>query len=100
MSVRIYQPAKSVMQSGRAGTAEWIIEHERAVPRIPEPLMGWTSADDTLNEIRLVFKTVDEAVAFAQKKGWAYNIGHAHQRHVKPRNYVDNFRYLPPADGE
>jgi len=100
MNVRIYQPAKSTMQSGRAGTAEWVIEHDREVPRLPEPLMGWTAADDTLNEVRLTFKTVEEAVAFAQKKGWDYSLGHAHARKVKPRNYSDNFRYVPPAEAE
>ncbi len=89
------------MQSGRAGMAEWVIVHDREeVPRVPEPLMGWTAADDTLNEVSLTFKTAEEAVAFAQKKGWTYSLGHAHARKVKPRNYSDNFRYVPPAEAE
>jgi hypothetical protein len=99
MNVRIYRPSKTAMQSGRARD-EWVLEHEREIPRIPEPLMGWTAADDTLNEVRLKFPTAEEAVAFAQKKGWAYTIGQAHERKVKPRNYVDSFRYVPPENGD
>ncbi len=100
MNVRIYQPAKSTMQSGRAGLAEWVIEYEMQTPRRPEPLMGWTAADDTLNQVRLSFNTAEEAVNFARHKGWNFSISHAHERKVRPRNYVDNFRYIPPAEGE
>ena len=59
------------MQSGRAGTkaGSWIRAGE---PREPDPLMGWTSAEDTLNEVRLNFATLEEAIAFAEKHGLDY----------------------------
>jgi len=60
--------------------------------------MGWTAAGDTLNQVRLKFKDMDEAIAFAQKKGWDFTVAPLHDRKVKPRNYGDNFRYIPPAD--
>ena len=53
MVARIYQPAKTAMQQGRAGTREWVLDYEPASPRQIEPLMGWTSSDDTRTQIRM-----------------------------------------------
>jgi hypothetical protein len=96
MKVRIYKPSKNVMQSGRARTQGWVLEYEPETPRQPEPLMGWTAAGDTLGQVRLHFASVEDAVAYAHKKGWGYTVLPAHERRVVPRNYVDNFKYIPP----
>jgi hypothetical protein len=90
---RIYRPAKSAMQSGRGQTRKWVLDYEGATRRVPEPLMGWTSAADTLNEVRLVFDTLDEAVAFADKHGLQYTVIEPHARTPKAKSYADNFRY-------
>ncbi|MBU0858900.1 MAG: ETC complex I subunit [Alphaproteobacteria bacterium] len=96
MDVRIYKPSKNAMQSGRAKTeGAWLLEYETASPRKPDPLMGWNSCGDTLNQVRLKFETAEEAVAFAQKKGWGYSVQISHERRVIPRNYGDNFKYIP-----
>jgi hypothetical protein len=80
------------MSSGRARAQAWILEYEIETPRRPEPLMGWTSSGDTLNQVKLTFPTRDEAVAFADKNGWQYSVQVPHDRRVRPRNYADNFR--------
>ncbi|HVB18205.1 MAG TPA: ETC complex I subunit [Stellaceae bacterium] len=90
---RIYRPAKSAMQSGRAQTRKWMLEYEPASRRDPDPLMGWSSAQDTLNEVRLRFDTLDEALAFAQKHGLEYTLIEPHLRSPKTKSYADNFRY-------
>ena len=90
---RIYRPAKTAMQSGRAQTRKWILEYEPATPRRPEPLMGWASAEDTLNEVQLRFDTRDEAVAFADRHGLDYTVVAPHESVEKPKSYADNFRY-------
>jgi hypothetical protein len=100
MKVRIYQPAKNAMQSGRAKTKQWILEYETTSARRPEPLMGWTASEDTLNQVQIKFETLNEAVAFANKEGWEYTVAQPHARKVVPRNYADNFKYVPPADGK
>lgn len=100
MKVRIYKPAKSAMQSGRAKTGQWVLEYETISKRQPEPLMGWCSSNDTLNQVLLKFDTVEQAVAFAEDKGWDYSVATDHIRKVRPRNYVDNFVYRGPAPGE
>src|SRR5579885_1049020 len=90
---RIFRPAKTAMQSGRAQTRQWVLEYEPATPREPEPLMGWTSARDTLNQVRLRFATLDEAKSFAEKEGLDYTVIAPHERSLKPKSYADNFRY-------
>ncbi len=96
MKVRIYQPAKTAMQSGRAKVGRWVLEYEIETPRRPEPLMGWISSGDTLNQVRLSFDTRDDAVAFARRKGFEYTVQDAAPRRVRPRNYADNFRHDRP----
>ena len=90
---RIYRPTKTAMQSGRAKTKKWVLEFEPASRRDPDPLMGWSSAQDTLNEVQLRFDTLDEALAFAEKHGLEYTLIEPHARSPKAKSYADNFRY-------
>src|SRR5437868_1244025 len=90
---RIYRPSKTAMQSGRRQSKKWLLEYEPASRRDPDPLMGWSSAADTLNEVQLRFDTLEEAVAFADKHGMQYTIIEPHQRTPKVKSYADNFRY-------
>ncbi|HUK59197.1 MAG TPA: ETC complex I subunit [Stellaceae bacterium] len=94
--VRIYRPAKTAMQSGTAKTLRWVLEYEPASRREPDPLMGWASADDTLNEVRLRFATLDEAIAFAKKRGLDFVVSAPHEARFKPKSYAENFRYERP----
>ena len=49
---RIYIPAKTAMQSGRGKTKKWILEFITKNTSI-NPLMGWESSTDTLEEVVL-----------------------------------------------
>jgi len=93
----IHRPAKTAMQSGLAQTQQWVLEYESATPRTPDPLMGWASASDTLNEVRLRFDTLEEAVAFAKKRGLEYTVIAPQERRPRPKSYADNFRYNRPG---
>ncbi len=99
MKARIYKPGKTAMQSGRGKLDCWTLEYESSTAKAPESLMGWTAAGDTLGQVRLHFPTQSEAEAYARKRELAYTVQPPHERRVKPRNYVDNFRY-DPADEE
>jgi hypothetical protein len=90
---RIYRPSKTAMQSGRGQTRKWLLEYEPATRRDPDPLMGWSSARDTLNEVKMHFETLDEAVAFAAKNGLDYTVIEPHTRTLKAKSYADNFSY-------
>jgi hypothetical protein len=92
-AARIYRPAKTAMQSGRAQSRKWVLEYEPATPRRPDPLMGWASAEDTLNEVQLRFGALDEAIAFAAKNGLDYTVIAPNASAEQPKSYADNFRY-------
>ena len=55
MTARIYQRPKNAMQSGRARTAEWILDFPPAEARLPDPLMGWAGSGDTQAQVQLGF---------------------------------------------
>ncbi len=93
---RIFRPAKTAMQSGKASTLRWVLEYEPATPREPDPLMGWSSAHDTLNQVRLRFATLDEAKQFAEQHRIDYSVEEPHEARFKPKSYADNFRYDRP----
>ena len=93
MLARIYRPAKSAMQSGLGNTQEWLLEFEPASARRPDPLMGWTSSTDMNGQVRLAFDTREEAVAYADKHGIAFQLFQpkAPRRIIKA--YADNFAF-------
>jgi hypothetical protein len=91
MTVRIHQPAKNAMQSGRATTRRWLVEFEPAAPRQVEPLMGWTSSADTRQQLRLWFATKEEAIAYCEREGLMYQVEEARPRTLRPKAYADNF---------
>ena len=97
MLARIYQPARNAMQSGKAKTGRWLLEYETETPREPDPLMGWASAADTLNEVHLRFETLEEAVDFAQKHGIEYSVTKPREPSLRPKSYSDNFRWQRPS---
>ncbi len=93
IQVRIYRPAKTAMQSGQAKAKGWLLEGLSPHRKSPDRLMGWISSKDTLNQIRLEFDTLDDAVAYAERNGWGYTLVPPHSRTLKPKNYADNFSF-------
>lgn len=92
-AVRIFQPAKTAMQSGRANTRWWVLEFEPGAPRVNDPLMGWVGSADTRGQVRLRFADRDEAVAFAERNGLGYRVQEPKTRRPRPKNYADNFGF-------
>ena len=93
MRARIYQPAKTAMQSGTAKTTTWVLEFAPASAREVDPLMGWTSSDDTQAQVRLRFDSREAAEAYAQAKGIAYDLAVKLPRKpvIRARGYGENF---------
>jgi ETC complex I subunit conserved region len=93
MLARIYRPAKTAMQSGKAKTKEWVLEFEPESAHLPDPLMGWAQSRDMDGQVRLTFETREEAVAYAQGNGIAFRV--MEPRPVKRiiKAYADNFSF-------
>jgi hypothetical protein len=93
MPARIYKPAKTAMQSGLAKTKGWVLDFVPEAPRTVEPLMGWTSSSDMRQQVCLLFPTKEEAVAYCERHGIAYQVFETAPavRHVI--SYSDNFAF-------
>jgi hypothetical protein len=81
------------MQSGAAKTKDWVLDYEPEEPRVVEPLMGWTSSGDMKQQLRLSFESKDEAVAYCERHGIAYQVSEAHETARRPMAYSDNFAF-------
>jgi len=93
MTARIYKPARTAMQSGLAKTKEWLLDYEPEQPPTVEPLMGWTSSGDMKQEVRLHFDTKEEAIAYCQRHGIAYQVFESVPEQRPRISYSDNFAY-------
>lgn len=93
MLARIFRPARNAMQSGTARTRDWMLEFEPAEAKRTDPLMGWTGSGDMRGQLRLSFDTKEEAIAYAEKYGIAFQLFEPHERAPIPKAYSDNFRY-------
>ena len=81
------------MQSGTAKTGNWVLEFEPEQRRKIDPLMGYTSSGDMKSQIRLVFATREEAVAYAEKNGIPYRVEMPKEPKRRQISYAENFRY-------
>ena len=91
MQARIYQPAKTAVQSGRARTRYWVLEIEPRGRKEPDPLIGWVGGGDTAEQVRLRFPSKEAAIAHARRKGIPYEVHEPRLRLVRPQSYSDNF---------
>ena len=90
MTARIFKPARSAMQQGKA-KQEWTLEYEPEQPRVIEPLMGWTSSGDMKQQVRLKFETKEEAIAYAERTGVAYRVEEPKPTRRRILSYSENF---------
>jgi hypothetical protein len=93
MSARIFSPARTAMQSGKAKTGNWVLEFEPEQRRKIDPLMGYTSSGDMKSQIRLFFETREEAIAYAEKNGIPFRVEQPKEPKRRQISYAENFRY-------
>ena len=93
MRARIYQPARTAMSSGTAKTRVWLLEFSPAEARSVDPLMGWTSSDDTQSQVRLQFDTREAAEEYARDHGIDAQVQLPNKRkpNIRPGGYGENF---------
>ena len=91
MTARIYRPAPNAMQSGKANSKEWLLEFESETPRTVDPLMGWISNADTSPQVRMYFDTREEAIDFARRQGFAFQVIDRKEPKRVIKAYADNF---------
>ncbi len=93
MTVRIYRPAKTAMQSGLGNTDGWVLEADTVEAVSIDPLMGWSGSANTAKQVQLTFTTKEQAVAYAEREGLAYTVSEPVPTKRVRRSYADNFKY-------
>ena len=93
MRARIFRPAKTAMSSGTAKTRKWVLEFVKSSAREIDPLMGWTSSDDTQSQVRLTFPTKEAALDYAKEHGIDAVVSDPKTRrpNVRAGGYGENF---------
>lgn len=89
---RISEIDRRTTQSGRANAGLWVMEFERTEGQRPDPLTGWAGSGDTKTQVRLTFRTKDEAIAYAKRRKIPYHLVAAAPVKLKLQAYADNFR--------
>ena len=87
---RIYIPSKTATQSGRGKLKNWVLEFETKDPSI-NPLMGWETSTDTLEEVNLKFPTKEKAIEYAEKNNISYKVIEPKKKEFVIKSYADNF---------
>ena len=84
MRARIFQKAKSAMQSGLGGSQEW---------ELTFPPSSAALGSNTRGQLRLRFDSKEEAIAYADRNGIAYDLEIPPPvKQPVPKVYADNFR--------
>lgn len=93
MQARIYRPARTAMSSGSAKTRGWVLEFAPSSARDVDPLMGWTSSDDTQSQVKLHFDSKEAALNYAKDRGIEAIVSEPKERkvNIRQRGYGENF---------
>ena len=91
MTIKIYKPSKSSMQSGLGNTKQWLAEYIDEKDKIKDTLMGWNSSLDTKEQIKMFFETKDQAISWAKNNNEQFIVIEPKERKIKPKNYSSNF---------
>jgi len=89
MQARIYQLSKTPGQSS-ADSNRWAIDFISHHKRIDD-VMGWTASDETTPQTRFNFDTMDDAINFANKNGWKFEVIKTEKSRIIKKAYADNF---------
>ena len=93
MTIKIYKPAKTAMQSGNKNTKKWLAEFISDIDTRKDTLMGWNSSLDTNSQIKVFFDTKEQAIKWAQKNNFQYFIEEEKTKKIKPKSYALNFDF-------
>ena len=78
------------MQSGRGKLKTWVLKFDTKDPSI-NPLMGWETSTDTLEEVILKFSTKEKAIEYAESNNISYRIIEPKKKEYVIKSYADNF---------
>ena len=93
MTIKIYKPSKTAMQSGYGKTKLWIAEYITETNNSKDSLMGWNSSLDTRSQIKIFFETKEQAIKWARNNNYQFYVEEPKKRNIKSKSYASNFDF-------
>ena len=87
---KIYIPSKTATQSGLGKEDKWILEFDTK-DTTTNPLMGWESSSDTLDEVKMEFTTKEKAIEYAKNNNIIYKVIEPNKKRFVIKSYSENF---------
>ena len=78
------------MQSGRGKLKKWVLEFDIKDPSI-NPLMGWETSSDTMEEVIIKFSSKEKAIEYAKKNNISFRVIEPNKKKFVIKSYADNF---------
>lgn len=91
MTVTIYKPSATAMQSGRKKTKKWLLEYPVG-QKHNDSLMGWPGSTDATQNIKLSFETKEQAIDFAKTQKLDFQVIEPNIIKQSIKKYEDNFK--------
>lgn len=92
MKFLIQPQSKSAMQSGKKNTKKWLMTLiEENNSRAITPTMGWVGSNNTNTQLQFHFSNKEQAIAFANSKGFEYVVIDQKKSSITPKSYASNF---------
>ena len=95
MTIKIYKPTKSSMQSGLGRTKLWLAEYISDSDNVKESLMGWNSSLDTKEQIKIFFDTKEQAIEWSIKNNQQFIVVEPKERKIKPKTTLKKIILRP-----
>lgn len=92
MKILIYRQAKSAMQSGKLNCKKWLATPiEETNSRSINELTRWVSCNNTQTQLKFEFPNKEEAIKYAIKNNFEYEVVEPQEFKIKPKSYAENF---------
>ena len=91
MKIIIYRQAKSAMQSGKLNCKKWLAKPiEETNSRSINDLTRWVSCDSTQTQLKFEFTNKEDAIEYAVKNNFEYEVVEPQEFKIKPKSYAEN----------
>lgn len=89
--VRIFTTKVGTSSYGKVDQVWFLKTIEDNNPHHIDSLTGWVSTDNSQNQFKLRFKTKEDAIKYAEDKGYQYTIQEDKVTKIRKKSYADNF---------
>ncbi len=81
-------------EHGAGRVKSWQLIFDRQTPLRADPLTGWAggTGDTRPDQVRLLFDTPEQAIAYCEREGLAYEVKRDPPRPLQLQSYADNFK--------